>query len=120
MSIEDLKIESEQFIEYVNLAYDVALNLQKHISIEMQKISEKNEEYYNLEWKHSYLSQYIRLLEDIVEEAENTIYFENTEMHEVQNNIMILPLYPDEDMYVCSDESIEYFWRRVRMRKITD
>lgn len=62
----------------------------------------------SLEWKLYYLEVYMEELEKIIEMTERTIFFAPPSPKPVQNtnNLHIIPLYKDEDIFVPDNSSI--------------
>lgn len=106
----DFKIEYEYFLETLNLSYDLGIELCRNIKNSINP-SDKN---HNLEWKLFYLEEYLKQLEKIIEMTEKSIFFDPPLPKTVQNtnNLLILPLYPDEDIFVPADGSIAGMFKK--------
>lgn len=111
MNNNNLKIEYEYFLETLNLSYDLGIELCKNIRNFINP-SDKN---YNLEWKLFYLEEYLEQLENIIECTEKNVFFDSQPSSKTvqnENNLLILPLYTDEDIFVPADTNIGEIFKK--------
>lgn len=104
MTDNDLKTKYEYFLENLNLSYDLGIDLCNSIKDYLTATKENH----NLEWQLFYLTLFLEQLENTIEKIEKTIYFKKQKTKEkIKNNLIIIPLYPDKDIYVSEDVNIK-------------
>ncbi|DAA85469.1 TPA: hypothetical protein CPT87_11265 [Candidatus Gastranaerophilales bacterium HUM_5] len=114
MDNNELKIEYDYFLEYLNKTYCILKDLnelfEEYLSGDIGFLDELTENERLLESNYFYLLDITLKLQKLIDEA-NEIDFCKKQMKRYTNNILILPLFPDEDIYVHPDENLLDFWK---------
>lgn len=123
MNNEDLQQEFEYFVESLNYAYCLIKNLLKNTNnalLTKNIISEETRnEVRELEQILFYLDNISLQIKDIIEDS-NYIKISNTTKDKTidylstKNNLLILPIYPDEDIYVDKNKNLTKLWKEFK------
>lgn len=111
MEIDKLKREYENFLECIA---DLATFLEEFLSYARQISEECDIKYIEkLNYNLPFIEKYINALMEMYEEAKN-ISFDtyNIPDEKFHNNVIIFPLYEDEDIYVDMNYPLQVKWQK--------